>query len=332
MRIGITYDLRADYLAAGMGEEDSAEFDAEITIVSIQAALESLGHDAVRIGHVRALAQRLVAGECWDAVFNICEGVFGFAREAQVPALLDAYGIPYVFSDPLTLAVSLDKGWAKRIVRDAGVPTAPFAVIECAQDAARTELAYPLFLKPVAEGSGKGVGERSCVTNPAQLRAVAAELLARFRQPVLVETYLSGREFTVGIIGTGQDAKVLGVLEIAPTARAAHAHYGYQNKEACDENIAYRLADDAAARAAGEVALAAWCALRCRDGGRVDIRNDAAGRPQFLEVNPLAGLNPEHSDLCFLARFKGLSYAELIGLILGSFLKRNPGLAVRAAA
>jgi D-alanine-D-alanine ligase len=332
MRIGITYDLRADYLAAGMSEEDSAEFDAEITIASIQAALETLGHDAVRIGPIRALAERLAAGERWDAVFNICEGVSGFAREAQVPALLDAYSIPYVFSDPLTLAVSLDKGWAKRIVRDLGVATAPFAVIERAADAGRIDLPYPLFLKPVAEGSGKGVGGRSRVTHPAELKSVAADLLARYRQPVLVETYLPGREFTVGITGTAEDAKVLGVLDIRPTARAAVSAYGYQNKEQCDDNILYRLVDDAEARAAAEVALAAWRALRCRDGGRVDVRNDAAGQPQFLEVNPLAGLNPDHSDLCFLARFKGLSYAELIGLILDSFLKRNPKLAIRAAA
>src|SRR5262249_35852068 len=111
MRIGVTYDLRADYLALGMGEEESAEFDAEITIASICEALQGLGHDPVRIGHIRALATKLVAGERWDAVFNICEGLKGYAREAQVPALLEAYGIPCVFSDPLTLAVTLDKSW-----------------------------------------------------------------------------------------------------------------------------------------------------------------------------------------------------------------------------
>ena len=332
MRIGITYDLRADYLAQGMSEEDSAEFDAEITIASIAAALEGLGHDPDRIGHVRALAERLVAGERWDAVFNICEGISGFAREAQVPALLDAYGVPYVFSDALTLAASLDKGWAKRIVRDCGVPTAPFALIERIGDAANVALPYPLFLKPVAEGSGKGVGGRSRVTNPVELRTVAADLLARFRQPVLVETYLPGREFTVGIIGTGDGAEVLGVLDIAATETAATSHYGYENKEFCDLNVRYRLVDDGQAQAAGEAALAAWRALRCRDGGRVDIRNDAQGRPQFLEVNPLAGLNPEHSDLCFLARFKGMSYLQLIGLILDSFLKRHPELGAHRAA
>src|SRR5215472_4096759 len=163
MRIGVTYDLRSDYLAMGMSEEDSAEFDSEITIASICDALRGLGHEPVRIGHIRALTQQLVAGERWDAVFNICEGLKGYAREAQVPALLEAYGIPAVFSDPLTLALTLDKGWTKRIVAAAGVPTADFAVIEKPSDIASVTLPFPLFLKPIAEGSGKGVSERSRV-------------------------------------------------------------------------------------------------------------------------------------------------------------------------
>ncbi|MBC7832276.1 MAG: D-alanine--D-alanine ligase [Hyphomicrobium sp.] len=332
MRIGVTYDLRADYLAMGMSEEDSAEFDAEITIASLVDSLSGLGHEPVRIGNIRALTQRLAAGERWDAVFNICEGVSGYAREAQVPALLEAYAIPCVFSDALTMALSLDKAWTKRIVREAGVPTAPFAVIERQADIGAIALPFPLFLKPVAEGSGKGVSPRSRVETAAELKSVAAELLARFRQPVLVETYLPGREFTVGIVGTGDEARALGVLDIAPTDKAVGIDYGYENKERCDENIVYRLIDDAEARGAADVALAAWRVLRCRDGGRVDVRYDAAGYPQFIEVNPLAGLNPEHSDLCFLARFKGLTYQELIGMIMTSFLRRHPELASRRAA
>ena len=332
MRIGLTYDLRADYLAMGMSEEESAEFDAEITIESLCKALSGLGYEPVRIGHIRALTERLAVGERWDAVFNICEGVQGYAREAQVPGLLEAYGIPAVFSDPLTLALTLDKGWTKRIVRSAGVPTADFAVIESPADIAAVNLPFPLFLKPIAEGSGKGVNERSRVGNASELRAVANELLSRFRQPVLVETYLAGREFTVGITGTGPDASALGVMEIRPTAKGTQSGYSYEDKEHWEERITLHLMDDAEARAAADVALAAWRALRCRDGGRVDIRNDAAGKPHFLEVNPLAGLNPHHSDLCFLAEFKGLTYQELIGLIMDSFLKRHPELAARRAA
>ena len=332
MRIGVTYDLRADYLAAGMSEEDSAEFDSEITIAALCAALEGLGHDPVRIGNIKALTARLVAGERWDAVFNICEGLKGYAREAQVPALLEAYDIPTVFSDPLTLAVTLDKNWAKRIARDLGVRTPGFAVIEKPADIAAVDLAYPLFLKPVAEGSGKGVNERSRANTPGELHATALELLDHYRQPVLVETYLPGREFTVGITGTGDDAEILGIMEIRATAKAAAHGYGYENKTYWQDKVSLRLADDAEGLEAGHVALSAWRALRCRDGGRIDIRSDGEGRPHFLEVNPLAGLNPQHSDLCFLARFKGLSYLELIGKIVDSFLKRHPELATRRAA
>jgi len=333
MRVGVTYDLRSDHLAMGMSEEDSAEFDAEVTIAAICEALKGLGHEPVRVGHIRALTQRLVAGERWDAVFNICEGLKGFAREAQVPALLEAYGIPGVFSDPLTLALTLDKSWAKHIVRAANVSTADFAVIEKLADVATVKLPFPLFLKPIAEGSGKGVSERSRVNGPEQLASVTGELLARFGQPVLVETYLSGREFTVGITGTGADAAVLGVMEIRVTAKGTQIGYSYENKEHWEDRVTLHLVDDPEAQAAADVALAAWRALRCRDGGRVDVRSDGAGRPHFLEVNPLAGLNPTHSDLCFIARFKGLSYQDLIGLIMASFLRRHPDLArARAAA
>ncbi len=327
MRIGVTYDLKADYLAQGWSEEDAAEFDSEVTVEAICAALARRRLEPVRIGTVKALAARLVAGERWDAVFNFCEGVKGLAREAQVPALLDAYDIPFVFSDALTLALTLDKGMCKRVVRDAGVPTPDFAVIDTLADIAKVDLPYPLFLKPVAEGSGKGVDRNSKVGNAAGLKSVAADLLKRFRQPVLVETFLPGREFTVGITGTGDDAEVLGVTEIVPKAGYVGAGYGYENKldgwEDKLDVVPVPLADSADTSG---VALAAWRALRCRDGGRIDLRCDAAGAPHFIEVNPLAGLRPGHSDLCFIADYAGLGYDGLIGRIMASFFRRNPQL------
>src|ERR1700678_407463 len=135
LRIGITYDLRADYLALGYGDEETAEFDSQVTVDALVEALGALGYTPEPIGGVRRLCERLVAGERWDCVFNFCEGLKGVAREAQVPALLEAYDIPYVFSDPLTLALALDKAMAKRVVRDCGVPTAPFGVIARIEDA-----------------------------------------------------------------------------------------------------------------------------------------------------------------------------------------------------
>jgi D-alanine-D-alanine ligase len=327
LSIGVTFDLRSDYLARGLSEEETAEFDSEVTIAAICDALGALGFVPEKIGGVLTLAQKLGRGERWDVVFNFCEGLKGAGREAQVPALLEAYDIPYVFSDPLTLSLALDKSMAKRVVRDCGVPTAPFAVIEKPEDAENLDLPFPLFLKPIAEGSGKGIGAHSKVSDETNLHRVAADLLRRFRQPVLAETYLPGREFTVGITGTGGDAYVLGVMEVLWTDRAAPHGYGYDNKEHYEGRMDYRLADDEEAREAAQVALKAWRALRCRDGGRIDIRSDANAHPNFIEVNPLAGLNPERSDLVFIARFKGLTYLDLMRLIMDSFLRRCPDLA-----
>ena len=332
IRIGVTFDLRADYLAMGYGEEETAEFDSEVTIEAICDALAAMGYAPIRIGNVRQLTDALAQGERWDAVFNFCEGLRGFAREAQVPALLEAYDIPYVFSDPLTLAVCLDKGMAKRIVRDCGVPTPEFAVIERVADIRNVDLPFPLFLKPIAEGSGKGVNGQSKVEDAASLRRVASELLVRFQEPVLAERFLPGREFTVGIIGTGADAEVLGVTEITKKENFVGDGYGYENKEYWHDKVLIKPADRTSAKRAGAVALAAWRVLRCRDGGRVDIRNDAAGNPNFIEVNPLAGLRPDYSDLCFIANFKGIGYRPLIGKIMDAFLKRHPELKLHLAA
>ena len=332
MRVGLTYDLRDHYRAAGYGAEETAEFDSVETIEALAGALEGLGLSVDRIGTVRQLAQRLVAGDRWELVFNVAEGLKGVGREAQVPALLDAYDIPYTFSDPLVMALTLHKGMAKRVVRDSGVSTAPFAVVESLTDIGAIDLPFPLFAKPIAEGTGKGVTPASRVTSAAGLRKVCRQLLERFRQPVLVETFLPGREFTVGIIGTGRAAEPIAVMEVALNGRAEAGAYSYVNKEDCESRVIYRLADDADARAAGDVALTAWRALGCRDGGRVDLRSDAEGRPMFLEVNPLAGLHPTHSDLPIMCTLAGMSYGTLIGRIIESARRRCGSAGVSIAA
>ena len=321
MRIGITYDLRAEYLAAGYSEEQTAEFDRPDTIDAIDAALGALGHQTDRIGSIRRLVERLADGDCWDLVFNIAEGLHGAARESQVPALLDAFEIPYTFSDPLVMAIALHKDVAKTLARQAGLPTADFAVVRQPSDVQRIELPLPLFVKPAAEGTSKGISPASRITRRENLPAACEELLARFRQPVLVETYLPGREFTVGIVGTGQCARVLGTLEIVLRPQAESDVYSLLNKEQCEELVEYRLVradSDAEVAQAEAIALAAWRLLGCRDAGRVDLRSDQFGRPQFLEANPLPGLHPEHSDLPILCTKLGITYQELIGQIVTS--------------
>ncbi len=325
MLIGLTYDLRTEYLAAGLSEEETAEFDRESTVAAIEGALHSLGHQTKRIGHARQLIAQLQAGQRWDLVFNIAEGLSGIAREAQVPAILDVYGVPYTFSDPLVLALTLHKGLTKTVVRPAGVPTAPFAVIERLEDLQQLQLPFPLFAKPIAEGTGKGVTPASKVRDAAELQITCEQLLRQFQQPVLVETYLPGREFTIGMLGTGDAAYALGTLEIVLLASAEAEVYSYLNKEECESRVEYRLvhaSQDPLVQRAEEVALLAWRVLGCRDGGRIDIRCDAAGVPCFLEVNPLAGIHPEHSDLPILATKLGIEYHDLIGRIVQSAQER----------
>lgn len=327
MHIGLTYDLRADYLAAGYSEEATAEFDREETIAALEAAIQASGHRTDRIGHARALIQRLASGDRWELVFNIAEGLRGIAREAQVPAILDVVEIPYTFSDPLVMALTLHKGLTKTIVRAAGIPTPDFAIVERPNDSKDIELPLPLFAKPVAEGTGKGVSPTSKITSRERIGAVCEDLLIRFRQPVLVETYLPGREFTVGLLGTGEAARALGTLEIILLDGAEADVYSYVNKERCEELVEYRLvhaAQDDVVQEAERVALAAWQVLGCRDAGRVDIRCDASGRPSFIEVNPLSGLHPSHSDLPMLCTAIGMPYDALIGAIIDSAATRVP--------
>jgi D-alanine-D-alanine ligase len=325
MRIGLTYDLRPDYLAAGYSEEETAEFDQPGTIDALDTALRTLGHQTERIGNGRQLVDRLAAGHRWDLVFNIAEGLHGMGREAQVPAILDLYDIPYTFSDPLVLALALHKGITKAVIRHAGLPTADFAVIERIEDLDAVTLPLPMFAKPVAEGTGKGVTAASKITDRPSLRRICAELLDRYRQPVLVETFLPGREFTVAIAGTGPEAEVLGSMEVALLAGAEAEVYSYVNKERCEELCDYRPGrpeTDPQVRQAEALGLAAYRVLGCRDAGRVDIRCDAAGRPHFIEVNPLAGIHPAHSDLPIICTMRGIAYNTLIERIIASASKR----------
>jgi D-alanine-D-alanine ligase len=322
MKIGLTYDLRQDYLDLGYGEDETAEFDRVDTVEAIENTLRSLGYETDRIGNIWKLAERLCGGDRWDMVFNIAEGLRGIGREAQVPALLDAYAIPYTFSDPLVLALTLHKGMTKRVLRDMGIPTPDFAEVACEEDIGRVRLPYPLFAKPIAEGTGKGIHATSKIADAVQLRSVCLDLLSRYGQPVLVETFLPGREFTVGIVGTGERAEVLGVMEIMLRSNAESEVYSYTNKEECESRVDYALVNDPVAQSAANTALRAWAGLGCRDAGRIDLRADAGGTVNLMELNPLAGIHPEHSDLPIICNLAGIPYARLLERIMESALER----------
>ncbi len=323
MKVGLTYDLRIDYLNEGYSLEETAEFDKESTIEGIEQAIQKEGYETHRIGNAKSLIIQLLAGESWDIIFNITEGLYGEGRESLVPALLDMYKIPYVFSGPVTLGISLNKAFAKQIVRDSGINTPPFYVVSKTTDIEKIKLQYPLFAKPVAEGTGKGITNRSLIKTEDQLLSVCTQLLEKYNQPVLVEEFLPGREFTVGVLGTGETARVPGAMEIISKQKDSTQIYSYDTKENYADKIEYVPVTGELLEACKDLALGAWRALNCYDGGRVDVKVDRYGKMSFIEVNPLAGLNPVTSDLPILCGLNGMSYQEIISEIMKSAIKRN---------
>jgi D-alanine-D-alanine ligase len=300
--------------------EETAEFDKEDTVAALEEVLARLGYRTERIGNIFELVDKLAAGHRWDMVFNITEGLYGDGRESVVPALLDQYRIPYVFSGPVVMGISLNKYYARLVAAAAGVPVSPGILVSSAEDIQlAASLTYPLFVKPVAEGTGKGITERSIVRDASSLKDLAIELLKRFSQPVLVEEYLPGREFTVGVTGSGADARVVGGMEVICKDNLP---YSVEVKENYQDIVQYRTIDESYRDECNSVALAAWRALGAVDAGRVDLRADRNGKMCFIEANPLAGLNPVHSDLPILSRMSGVEYDTLLEMIIKSAIRR----------
>ncbi|MBK5202947.1 MAG: ATP-grasp domain-containing protein [Prolixibacteraceae bacterium] len=321
MKIGLTYDLRSEYLSMGYSEEETAEFDKESTIEGIENALHEIGYETERIGHVKSLMKLLLQGKKWDIVFNICEGMYGQGRESIVPSLLDVYQIPYVFSGPTVLALSLDKAFCKRIVRDGGIPTPDFCVVKNNRDTQKSKPDFPLFLKPLSEGTGKGISEHSLVNSEIEYREVCCDLLDRFHQPVLVESYLPGREYTVGVVGNCTNSLVAGVMEVT-FKKNVKKIYSYENKENYKEVIEYNQPEPEIYQKCSDLALKVWNILGVNDGGRVDMKLNKQGEPEFIEINPLAGLNYLDSDLPILSGLNNISFTQLISMIMRAAEKR----------
>ncbi len=328
LRVGFAYNVKRLAPEPNGEQDDEAEYDSPKTLQAIREAIASYGHEVVDLEATSDLPL-VLASTPVDVVFNIAEGFQGRSRESQVPALLELLDIPYTGSDPAALSVALDKALAKRMVRAHGILTPDYLVMHTGKERLPRELSrFPLLVKPVAEGTSKGVTRRSVVRDEDELRLVAREVIQKYRQPALVEQYVAGREFTVGLLGERRP-RVLPPMEIVfLDASDPTPIYSFEMKQDWSDQIRYevpaRLSPrelDRLERAAREV----FAALGCRDVARIDFRMDAEGRVHFIESNPLPGLAPGWSDLVLIAQAAGIEYRALIGEVLSFAIRRHQG-------
>jgi len=343
MTVAVLANLKKNYPHSEHGPSDDAvEYDREETVEAICAALQEAGHTATFLEGDESLVDTLRSLRP-DFGFNICEGRRGDSREAQIPALLEMLGIPYTCSRVLANAISLDKMITKRIWRDRGLPTVPFQVFSESAAPLRSTLRFPLFAKPIREGSGKGVGPGSVLRTEPELRERVEHILTAYRQPALVESYLPGREFTVGILGNPGSTEhrsnpdlyekdgfhYFPVLEIDPTVGTGRGVYGAEAKlitpgeegaplYLCPADIPPQLQKEMY-----RLTRSAFLAIGSADCSRVDFRLDAEGHPNLVEINTLPGLNPEVSDMCIISTAEGMHYAVLINEILNLAIERH---------
>jgi len=320
LRIGLTYNLKPEGASRSAGDRYE-EFDSIETIEALESSLRNCGHDPVRLGWGPPMLDKLSQNGI-DAVFNLAEGIGGRGRESQVPATLEMLGIRCTGSDAVAIGITLDKGLAKLMAKAYGIATAPWMVVSGSPrpsaaftaEGGGAPLRYPLFVKPSCEGSSMGVTSKSLCNNEAELH----EAVGRVSQygPVLVEEFLPGNEYTVGILG----GKVIGVMQVVPkTTSDDHWFYSIEVKRDYVRQVDYRIVDEPRVAA---VALEIWNAFGLRDVARIDVRCDRDGVPNFVEVNPLPGVHPVNSDLVILAKGVGWTYDQLIAGIMQSAEER----------
>ena len=324
--VGITYDLKSEWQGSKEDPIDaSAELDGNKTIECLKSALESAGHRVVLIGGARQLINRVTSNDLKvDIVFNISEGFKGRNRESQVPAILDLYGIPFVGADALTLGVTLDKVVAKKCFIADGIPTARYfkATLEDNLQELNT-IGFPLFVKTLHEGTSKGITQHSRVENFQQLKVQVEHINRNYNQPALVEEFIKGTEFTVGVIGNNPPI-AMPVVQYAIGGKTSlgNEFYSYRHvAEKLVEHICPAPIEEKLALRLQDLAVRVYKSVDCRDFGRVDFRVDEKGNPYVLEINPLPNLSPDDVFVLF-GKVKGMSYNEIINKIMDEALMR----------
>ncbi len=325
VRVGFTFNLRRkdNALTSGGTVDDEVEFDSPETISAIREAIASYGHEVVDLEATRELPSILPSAGI-DVVFNIAEGIEGRTRESQVPALLELLGIPYTGSDPTTLSISHDKALAKRLAIQAGINTPPFLLMTSGKERLPKSFTFPSIIKPVAEGSSKGVIGKSVVESEAELREVVQETIARYKQAVIAESFLPGREFTVALLGERRPRALPPLEVIFPEKKYKYAIYSFEGKF-FNKDIHFEVPakiEDKLRRELERIARSIFTVLGCRDLARVDFRLDEKGKIHFVECNPLPGLTPGFSDFCVIAEAAGITFRSLVGEILAPALRR----------
>jgi D-alanine-D-alanine ligase len=322
--VGLTYDLKTDYkFKEGDPLDANAEFDAPSTIDVIADAIAANGFKVKKIGNANNLLEK-IDNLGVDIVFNISEGLTGRNRESQVPILLEMAGIPFVGADALTLGLTLDKVMAKKIFIAEKIPTPKFFEVSSAEALINQDhCRFPLIVKPRFEGSSKGLSESSRVGSTDELKKQVDFITKTYKQPALVEEFISGQEFTVAIVGN-EPAEAMPIVQIKIDGRLKLNDKFYTFARITSDRLEYicpaRINQDLKTRIC-DLALKAYIAVECRDFGRVDFRVDNEGNPYILEINPLPSLSTEDVFMV-VAKEIGISYEEVIGEILKSALKR----------
>ncbi len=322
-RIGLTFNLKKNVVS--QAPDNEAEYDNIETVLAIKNALEGAGL-SVLLMEADEQMPSLLAQHTVDIVFNIAEGIQGRGREAEVPAILNYFRIPFTGSDETTLCIALDKALTKRLLASYHIRTPKYFVVSKENKKHVRTARFPVIVKPNAEGSSKGISDVAIASGSDELGALLEDNFRLYGQDMLVEEYIHGREFTVGILGNGSDMRVFAPMEIIYLNKENRYNiYSFNVKKDYQRLIRYecpaKISPEAEAEMMG-MAKKIYGILQCRDFSRVDFRLSEDGKPYFIEINPLPGLAPGYSDFPMIAEFNGIDYDSLVRAVLSSALKR----------